>query len=115
MTLRSVYHGCNDCFIIHKLDSAVLFMLSSTLLNEHIRWDEMFAIKRIRIRRMIDKLVFSATPCREFWKLKIYIIFMKEGRNYVYRFDSHMRYCLLFDFPGLEILLSCIDYNLQNV
>lgn len=50
MTLRSVYHSCNDCFIIHKLDSAVLFMLSSTLLNEHIQWDEMFIMKRVGIQ-----------------------------------------------------------------
>lgn len=51
MTLRGVHHGCNDCFIIHKLDSAVLFMLCSTLLNEHIQWDEMFVIKRIRVQK----------------------------------------------------------------
>lgn len=60
MTLRSVYHGCNDCFIIHKLDSAVLFMLSSTLLNEHIQWDEIFIMKRIGIQSNDSKTgIFS--------------------------------------------------------
>lgn len=60
MTLRSVYHGCNDCFIIHKLDSAILFMLSSTLLNEHIQWDEIFIMKRIGIQSNDSKTgIFS--------------------------------------------------------
>lgn len=60
MTLRSVYHGCNDCFIIHKLDSAVLFMLSSTLLNEHIQWDKIFIMKRIGIQSNDSKTgIFS--------------------------------------------------------
>lgn len=63
---------------------------------------------------MIHKLVFSATSCREFWRLRIYIIFMEEGRNDICRFDSHMRYCLLFDFPGSEILNYIVN-NLQDV
>lgn len=64
---------------------------------------------------MSHKLVFSATPCREFWKRRIYIIFMKEGRNDACWFYSHMRDCLMFDFPGLEILFNCNDYNLQDM
>lgn len=41
-------------------------------------------------------------------------MFMEKGRNDVCRFDSHMRYCLLFDFPGLEILNYIVN-NLQDV
>lgn len=40
---------------------------------------------------------------------------MKEGRNDACWFYSHMRDCLMFDFPGLEILFNCNDYNLQDI
>lgn len=42
---------------------------------------------------------------------------MKAGRNYVGLLfvDSQMRYCLLFDFPNVEILLNDIAYMGNNI
>lgn len=92
-------------------------MLSSTLLNEHIQWDEMLfsIIKGLEPRAVIHKIVFPSISIhiawKKIWKLRIHNIFMKTDRNCVDLLPKILRWGIVCKFRNV---VHGTDYSLQD-
>lgn len=99
-------------------------MLSSTLLNEHIQWDEMLfsIIKGLEPRAVIHKIVFLFISIHIAWKkirkLRIHNIFMKMDRNCVdLLLPKILRWgivCCLFPNLATLYMVLIIVYRMVN-